>query len=79
MELKVKDDTFYVLVTGDEKRLYDSENAAVSALKTLVAEKESVNSDDVNIFEVNMAGEKWEIESIPWSKIAIGLIKGERK
>ena len=76
MELKVKDDAFYVLIASDEKRVYDSESDAISSLKTLVAEKKKIDPEDVNIFEVNIAGEKWEIKSVPWSKIAIELMKG---
>jgi hypothetical protein len=74
MELKVKNDTFYVLVIGDEKRIYDTESDAIASLKTLVSDKE-LNPEDMNIFEVKM-GEKWEIMSIPWSRIALQLIKG---
>jgi len=75
MELLVKNDVFYVLVLGDEKRIYDEEKEAIKALKKLVAGREDVNPEDLNILEVKM-GERWEIKSIPWSKIAIELIKG---
>jgi hypothetical protein len=76
MELKVKGDKFYVLEIGDERRIYDTESDAITSLKTLVQRgKKDLNPEDLNIFEVKM-GEKWEIKSMPWSKIALELIKG---
>ena len=77
MELKVKKDTFYLLDAGGEKWIYDTEGEALKALKTLVSTKKTLDSENVSILEVNTAGESWEIKSVPWSKIAIGLIKGE--
>lgn len=75
MEMKVKNDVFYLLDAGDEKWVYDTESGAVEALKTLVSKKD-LNPENVSILEVNTAGEKWEIKSVPWSKIAMGLMKG---
>ncbi|MGQ9468496.1 MAG: hypothetical protein ACUVTD_01505 [Nitrososphaerales archaeon] len=64
MELKVKDNTFYVLEIGGEKRIYDTESSAIASLKTLVAEKKDVNPDNVNIFEVKMADRYWQANTI---------------
>jgi hypothetical protein len=75
MELKVKGDTFYVLEVGDDRRIYDTESAAIASLKTLAMGKENINPEDVHILEVKV-GEKWQIRAIPWSKIALELIKG---
>ena len=74
MELKVKGHTFYLLDAGDEKWIYDTEDGAIEGLKTLVSNQE-LDSERVNIFEVNTEGEKWEIKSVPWSKIAIALMR----
>jgi hypothetical protein len=78
MELKVKDDTFYVLEIGDERRIYDTESNAIASLKSLVAEKKDVNPENVNVLEVKI-GERWEIKAIPWSKIALELLKGGKQ
>lgn len=75
MELKIKNDVFYVLEAGNDKRLYDAESDAVESLKKLILEKKELNPENVNILEVNTK-EKWEIKSIPWSKIAMELIRG---
>jgi len=77
MEMKVKNDKFYLLDATDEKWIYDSEDGAIEALKALVSKRKDLNPEDVNIFEVNTAGENWEIKSVPWSRIAIGLMKGK--
>ena len=75
MELRVKGNTFYVLAVGDDKRIYDSEQEAILSLKRIVSEKEDINPEDINIFEVNMSKERWEIKTIPWSRIALALIR----
>ena len=75
--MKVKNDRFYLLDATDEKWIYDSEDGAIEALKALVSTRKELNPEDLNIFEVNVAGEKWEIKSVPWSRIAIGLMKGK--
>ena len=78
MELKVKNDVFYLLDAGDEKWIYDTEAEAVKALRTLVSTKKTLDPESVSILEINTGGEKWEIKSVPWSKIAIQLMRGEK-
>lgn len=79
MELKIKNDVFYVLEAGKEKRLYDTERDAIDSLKTLASENKDLNPENVNIIEVNIKGEKWEMKTMPWSKIAIELIRVGKK
>ena len=77
MEMKVENDRFYLLDASDEKWIYDSEDGAIEALKNLVSAKKELDPKDLNIFEVNTAGENWEIKSVPWARIAIGLMRGK--
>jgi hypothetical protein len=77
MEMKVKNDVFYLLDAGSEKWIYDTEKDAIDALKNMVSKKKSVDAENVSILRVNTSGESWEIKSVPWSKIAIELMKGE--
>jgi hypothetical protein len=77
MEMKLKNDVFYLLENGEEKWIYDAESEAIDALKKLVSEKKELNPENVSILEVNTSGEKWEIKSVPWSKIAVGLMRGK--
>lgn len=76
MEMKIENDTFYLLETGNEKRIYNTESNAIQALKALASKNKDIDPESMNIMEVNTAGEKWEIKSVPWSKIAIELIRG---
>ncbi len=76
MELTIKDNKFYVLNTIDEKVIYVTENDAIAALKKKISENEELNPENVELLEVNTEGKQWEIKSVPWSKIAIGLIRG---
>jgi hypothetical protein len=77
MEIKVRNSVFYLLDAGKDKWIYDIEAEAVGALKKLVSEKAELDPESLSILEVNVAGEKWEIKSIPWSKIAMGLLRGK--
>lgn len=79
MELKVRNDVFYVLDAGKEKTLFDTESDAVAKLKEVVSGNKELNPENVSIVEVNIKGEKWEMKQIPWSKIAIELIRGGEK
>lgn len=76
MEMKVNNSVFYLLDAGDEKWIYDTESSAVDALRALTSKKKELDPESVSIWEVNTAGESWEIKSVPWSKIAMGLMKG---
>jgi len=56
MEIKVKNDRFYLLDSPEETWIYDSVDGAIETSKTLVSKKK-LNPEDVNIFEVN--AKKW--------------------
>jgi len=75
MEMKIEKDTYYLLDAGDDKRLCDTENNAIQALKQVAAADKDLNPETISIMEINTSGAKWEIKSVPWSKIAIGLIR----
>ena len=77
MEMKVKDDKFYILEAGNDKWIYSSEKDAIDSLKKLLAENENLNQENVSILEVDTEKDKWQIKQIAWSKIAIELIRGE--
>jgi len=76
MELKIKSGIFYMLDADDEKRLFDNEEESIEALKSLVSKNEEIDPESLCIYEVNTTGDKWEIKSIPWAKIAMKLMKG---
>ncbi len=75
MELKINEGIFFLLDAGSEKRLYDTESNAIQALREVAAADKEVNPEELNIMEINTTGDKWAITSVPWSKIAIGLIR----
>ena len=78
MEMKIESNKFYILETGEEKWVHDTEESAVQSLKKKVSKSEDLNPENVSIIEVNTKGEKWKIQEVPWSKIAIKLIRGEK-
>ena len=77
MEMKVECDKFYILDAGEEKWIHDTEESAVQSLKKIVSKIEDLKSENISIIEVNPTGKKWKIQEVPWSKIAIKLIRGE--
>lgn len=70
-KLKVEGDIFYLPDAGNEKRIYDDETDSVKALETTASQKKDINPESLNISEVNKAGERREIEPLPWSRIVI--------
>lgn len=77
MEMKIKDDKFFVLEVGDDKWIYDSESTAIKSMKEVLSKTADANSENVSILEINAKEKKWEVKELPWSRIAISLIKGE--
>jgi len=75
--MKIKDDKFFVLEIGDDKWVYDAESTAIKLMKELISESADLNPENVSILEVNTKEKKWEVKELPWSRIAIALIKGE--
>ncbi len=76
MELKLNNGKFFLLDAGEDKVVYDTESEAVNGLKSIMGASKELDSDHVNIFEVDTNGDKWKINQIPWSRIAMELIKG---
>lgn len=83
MEMKVKNDKFYLLeasvfehALSNEKWIYDSESDAVKGFKRLISEKE-LDPENIIIMEVDTSKGKWDINSVPWAKIAMQLVKAD--
>jgi len=77
MEMKIKDDKFFVLEVGSEKWIYDSAATAIKSMKEALSQTKDVNPENVSILEVITREKKWEVKELPWSRIAISLIRGE--
>lgn len=77
MEMKIKDDKFFILEMGEDKWVYDAESTAIKSVKELISNSAELNPENVSILEVNTKEKKWEVKELPWSRIAIALIKGE--
>lgn len=75
MKMKVEDDKFYVVQAPDEKIIHTSEAEAIETLKELVAKNKDLNPEKTSIIEVNTSGEKWSLQMVPWSQIALGLLR----
>ena len=83
MEMKVKNDKFYLLeasifkhALSNEKWIYDTEGDAVKGFKRLISEKE-LDPENIIIMEVDTSKEKWDINAVPWAKIAMQLVKAD--
>jgi hypothetical protein len=73
--MEIQNDTFYVLEIDDNKEAFPQEEQAVKTLQDEVGN--GTEPDGVSIWEVEINGEQWSIQEIPWSNIAIQLMKGE--
>lgn len=80
MEMEIKNNRFWLLENkADEKNVqrfvYDDAKLAFERLKELM---KKVNSDKLLLSTIDMADSKgWNITGVPWSMIAMGLIRGD--
>ena len=75
--MKIRDDKFFVLEIGEDKWIIEGENQAVKFMKQCISKAANLSPENVSILEVNTKEKKWEVKELPWSKIAIALIKDE--
>lgn len=76
-ELEVKENKFYVLTVkqGKDKKitLHNDMGSPVSKVKEHL--RGGTSPDDIELMVVEIKEEKFEIKGVPWSKIAVGLVK----
>ena len=76
-ELEVEENLFYVLTVkqGEERKitLYGDMDSPVRRVKEHL--KGGKSPEDIELMAVEIKEEKFEIKSIPWSMIAVGLVK----
>jgi hypothetical protein len=75
MKMKVENDKFYIVQAADEKIIHTTRPEAVETLKELVAKGKDVDPEKTYIIEVDTSKEKWSLQQVPWSQIAIELIR----
>jgi len=77
MRLEVKENTFYILVDKHEENnqmsLFDDLSSSVKVLKE--AMKKELNADKFELMSVEYDEEQFKIKTVPWSIIALELIK----
>ena len=77
MELKIENNVFFILEAGEAKSVFDTEEAAVSALKSLIATKPDLDVEkDAVIMAVDISTEKWSIKQVSWSRLFAALLRG---
>jgi hypothetical protein len=77
LELEVKGNKFYMLVRkeskGKEIWLYNDAKTPISKIKEYL--KKGANADDIELINIELKEEKFEIRTTLWSTIAVELIK----
>ena len=76
-ELEVKENRFFVLTVTEEKgrkvTLHNEMDSAVDRVRERL--KAGTGTDNIELMAVEMKEEKFEIKGVPWSTIAVGLVK----
>lgn len=76
-ELEVKENTFYVLKVKQGKSskitLHSDMGSPISRIKDHL--KSGASPEDVDLMVVEIAEENFKIKGVPWSEIAVRLIK----
>jgi hypothetical protein len=79
MELEIKNDKFWILENKSDQNnfqryVYDEEKTAMSRLKKLM---KSVDVQQLFLSTVDVSGIEWKIAGVPWSTIAMYIIREE--
>lgn len=73
MEMRIKENIYWVLQTDEEITLYDMFRESVAKIKELMQnDKEPI---EIELMEVELQGEKMMAKSVAWSEIASQLVK----
>lgn len=78
MEMKIENGKFYVLEMKNDKWIYGTEKEAIKSLKSLISTNENLNPEGTNLLEADLNGKQWSVKGVPWSKIAMQLMKDEK-
>lgn len=73
MEMKLEGNEFWLLDSSDDKRIYDNLDDAVKSVKSLM--ESDVDTDNMSLVVVTFEGDNWSIKQVPWSEIAVKLVK----
>lgn len=81
LELEVKENKFYVLTVGQGKEekvtLHNEMESPITKVEKCL--KNGIDPSDIELVTVEMKGEKFEIKSVSWSVIALGLVRKENQ
>ena len=77
MELEIKNGKFWILEnksneTNIERYAYDDEKSAIDRLRDLL---KSIDVQYIFLSTVDISGKEWSIAGVPWSTIAMGLVR----
>lgn len=77
MELEIKNGKFWILENKSdennvERYAYDDEKSAINRLRQLL---KSVDSQKLILSYIDIVGKEWNISSVPWSMIVMGLVR----
>jgi hypothetical protein len=71
--MKIEGDVFYLLDNNNDKHIFNTEQEAIDELKE-ISTKGEMTPEYTLIFEIDPSGQEWNIQQIPWSKIAMELL-----
>lgn len=76
-ELEVKENTFYVLTVkqGESKMITLHNDMDSPVLRVKEHLKSGASPDDIELMTVEIEEENFKIKGVPWSEIAVKLIK----
>lgn len=72
MEMKLKENEFWILHEGDTKLIYDVESEAINRVK-----KGLNGSNEIELWKVYFDDDKIKVEQVPWKDIAIAMSRGK--
>lgn len=71
--MEITNSTLYVSEVKEQQEAHNTETEAIDSIKESIDDE--IVDEDVKIYEVDIDGEEWTIKQVPWSKIALEMIK----
>lgn len=74
-QLTLDNGEFYLVELNGEQTLHTSRGDAIDHLKGSAGQLDP-EGEDIEIVEVTVSGEDWQIKQLAWQKIALELLNG---
>lgn len=75
MEIKIKNNVFWLLECKEDKRILDNRPDAIKIIKDLI--KNGADTQEIKLYSIDVGAKEMKVSGTPWHAIVSELIKLE--